>query len=250
MNLSGQTALVTGAARRIGKATALALARLGADVVVHFRSSEAEARSVVAELVDLGVRSKAVAADLSDEDSPTQLFENSLELTGHVDIVVNSASIFEEATLGEVAPDDFRRNMQVNSTAPFLLARELYEHLRARGGQGVIVNFLDTRITDYDRLHVAYAVSKRALHTLTRMEAEEFAPLIRVNAVAPGLVLPPEGKDQGYLEELKASNPLNAYGNVQQVCDAVLFLIGAEFTTGQTIWVDGGRHMRGDFYGY
>ena len=250
MDLSGRTALVTGAGRRIGRATALALGRCGADVVVHYRRSEAEARGVVAELTSFGVRSMAVRADLRDPAAIDQLSRDSLRLTGRLDILVNSASIFGESRLEDVAAVAFNENMEVNATAPFLLMRELHRHLEQQRRSGSVINFLDTRVTDFDRGHVAYAVSKRALHTLTQMAAVEYAPLMRVNAVAPGLILPPEGKGTSYLERLKSTNPLNSYGNLEQITDAVLFLLGNEFVTGQTIWVDGGRHLRGDFYGY
>lgn len=250
MNLSGKTALVTGGGRRIGRATALALGRSGADVVVHYRRSEAEARGVVAELVGIGVRSMAVQADLSDSSAVDQLCRDSLRLTGALDILVNSASVFGESRLDDVAAAAFGENLDINATAPFLLMRELHRHLETQRRNGSAINFLDTRVTDFDRTHVAYAVSKRALHTLTQMAAVEYAPRMRVNAVAPGLILPPEGEDTSYLERLKSTNPLDSYGSLEQITDAVLFLLGNEFVTGQTIWVDGGRHMRGDFYGY
>lgn len=249
MNLAGTTALVTGAARRIGRATALALARSGADVVVHYRSSGSEAAELAAELEGLGVRSRAVSADLAGATAPEELMAAALEVTGRLDILVNSASIFEEARLAEVTREEFRRNFDINTYAPFALSRLLFDHLEDRGTEGVVVNFLDARIADYDRRHIAYAVSKRSLHTLTQMAAQEFAPHLRVNAVAPGLVLPPAGEDEGYLERLHTTNPLGTHGTLDQITDSVLFLVGNDFVTGQTIWVDGGRHLKGNFYG-
>jgi len=249
MNLSGKTALVTGAAHRIGRATAVALARAGASVVVHYRSSEAAATAAVEELKGLGVDAHTIGADLASESDALELVPRAIELAERLDILVNSASIFEEATLESVEQVDFRRNFAVNAMAPFTLMRELYRHLKGRGSSGVAVNLLDTRITDFDRKHVAYAVSKRALHTLTRMSADEFAPVLRVNAVAPGLVLPPAGQEADYLERLRHTNPLERYGSVDEVTNAILFLVDNEFVTGQTIWVDGGRHLRGSFYG-
>ncbi|MFW6158915.1 MAG: SDR family oxidoreductase, partial [Planctomycetota bacterium] len=119
----------------------------------------------------------------------------------------------------------------------------------AQGRDGAIVNFLDTRVVAYDREHVAYHLSKRMLFSLTRMMALEFAPAVRVNAVAPGLILPPPGRDRAYLERLKSSNPLNRVGTLGQVTEAVLFLLGNEFVTGQVVFVDGGQHMNGRTYG-
>jgi pteridine reductase len=113
----------------------------------------------------------------------------------------------------------------------------------------VIINMLDSRITDYDRQHVAYAIAKRTLFTLTKMTALEFAPGVRVNGVAPGLILPPSGKDQSYLEQLKSTNPLNGIGTIEQILEAVRFLVDNEFITGQIIFVDGGRNLLSNTYG-
>lgn len=250
MSLGGKTALVTGAARRIGRATALALARAGANVIVHYRSSEEQAHSLVEEISSLGVRAQALPADLAGAPAVESLLVDALRLTGRLDVLVNSASIFENAMLEEVSLEEFRRNFDINALAPFVLTRNLYRHVNGRQGIGVVVNLLDSRVTDYDRRHVAYALSKRMLHSLTQMTAMEFAPVLRVNAVAPGLILPPPGKDESYLERLRTTNPLQSYGTLEQVTDAVLFLVENAFVTGQTIWVDGGRHLKGGFYGY
>lgn len=250
MNLRGKTALVTGAARRIGRATALALARAGADIVVHYRSSEGQAHDLVEKLSALGVQAQAFPADLADAVAVDSLVVEALRLTGRLDVLVNSASIFEEGGLNEVGPEEFRRNFDINALSPFVLTRNLYRHVSERHASGSVVNLLDSRVTDYDRRHVAYALSKRALHSLTQMAAMEFAPTLRVNAVAPGLVLPPAGEDEDYLERLRTTNPLQSHGTLEQVTDAVLFLVGNAFVTGQTIWVDGGRHLKGGFYGY
>lgn len=250
MNLQGKTVLITGAARRIGRAVALALARAGADIVVHYRSSEGEVRDLTQELSALGVQTQALAADLADACAVEALVTEALRLTGRLDVLVNSASLFEEATLEEVELEEFRRNLDINALSPFVLTRNLYRHVNERQATGSVVNLLDSRVTDYDRRHVAYALSKRALHSLTQMTAMEFAPVLRVNAVAPGLVLPPAGMDEGYLERLRTTNPLQSHGTLAQVTEAVLFLVGNAFVTGQTIWVDGGRHLKGGFYGY
>ena len=139
----------------------------------------------------------------------------------------------------------------INALAPLLLSRSFVELNKSRQPslRPVIVNFLDSRITDYDRQHAAYHLAKRALFTLTKMMALEFAPGVRVNAVAPGLILPPSGKDRSYLEQLKSSNPLNSIGEVDQIVDAVRFLINNEYVTGQVIFVDGGRHLLSNTYG-
>jgi len=133
----------------------------------------------------------------------------------------------------------------VNALAPLLLSRSFAMGPNAEA----IVNFLDTMTFDYDKQHIAYHLSKRMFHALTQMMALEFAPRIRVNAIAPGLVLPPEGKDAAYLERLKNSNPLQRVGSPEGITAAVLFLLRSGFITGQTLFVDGGRHLRASIYG-
>jgi NAD(P)-dependent dehydrogenase (short-subunit alcohol dehydrogenase family) len=243
--LAGRTALVTGAAKRIGRATALALAREGANVVIHYRSSRQDAEALAAEIAGQGRRAWALAADLADPGEADRLVPRAADLAGPLDIVVNSASIFPASTLATMTVEDVAGNMQVNAMAPFLVGRAFH----AAGRSGVIVNFLDTRIVHYDAAHAAYHVSKRACFNLTRMMALEFAPAVRVNAVAPGLILPPPGEDESYLRRLAGQNPLGRHGSLEGVTDAVLFLVRAEFITGQVIYVDGGFHMKGSVYG-
>ena len=136
-------------------------------------------------------------------------------------------------------------NVNVNALAPFLLSRAFAAQQR----EGCIINFLDTRIMDYDKTHVSYHLSKRMLFSITRMMALEFAPKVRVNAIAPGLILPPEGKDETYLQDLAPSNPLQTYGGPGDIVEAVLFLLRGRYITGQVVYVDGGRHMLGGVYG-
>ena len=244
--LVGQAALVTGGAKRLGRAISLALARAGADVAVHCRQSVSEAEALVKELRGLGGGAWVVRGPLDDAAQAEELFtEACRQAGGRLDILVNNASIFPKGRLVDMDPAELDRNIRVNALAPFVLGRAL---ARERRG-GCIVNMLDARITDYDAEHAAYHISKRMLATLTRMMALEFAPRVRVNAVAPGLVLPPPGEDDAYLERLKGSNPLEKHGEAGDVAEAVLFLARSPFVTGQTIFVDGGRHMRGAVYG-
>ncbi|HIJ65851.1 MAG TPA: SDR family oxidoreductase [Candidatus Hydrogenedentes bacterium] len=243
--LEGKTALVTGAAKRIGRALSLALADRGVNIAVHYRTSQAEADELAEALRTKGTAAWTVPADLGDAAQAAALFARALELAGPIDILINNAAAFPDTRLDTVTPDAIHADLNVNALAPFLLSRDL----AAQGREGAIVNFLDTRFVDYDRNHVAYHLSKRALFSLTRMSALEFAPAIRVNAVAPGLILPPPGKAPAYLEKLAHTNPLNRHGSPDDVVDAVLFLIESRFVTGQIIFVDGGRHMKGNVYG-
>jgi NAD(P)-dependent dehydrogenase (short-subunit alcohol dehydrogenase family) len=243
-NNSNPTALVTGAARRIGRATALALARDGIQVVIHYRYSKDEAQDLAENIESLGVRSWVVEADLSQREQVTKVIERAKRLAGSIDILINNASIFPISRLMDFTGADLDLNLQVNAFAPLVLSRDF-----AKGTKdGVIINFLDSRITDYDAEHVAYHLSKRALFSLTRMLALELAPRIRVNAVAPGLILPPTDADSNYLERMKTSNPLEQIGELDQITDTVKFLISNRFVTGQVIFVDGGRHLKGAVY--
>jgi NAD(P)-dependent dehydrogenase (short-subunit alcohol dehydrogenase family) len=192
-----------------------------------------------------------IAADLSSAAQCESLLKRAQDLAGPIDVLINNASIFEEGLLTEITVDDLNRNMMLNAYAPLLLSRSFVELNKGRrtAALPVIINMLDTRITNYDRQHAAYHLAKRTLFTLTKMMALEFAPGVRVNGVAPGLLLPPAGKDRSYLKQLKSTNPLNAIGTVEQVVEAVRFLINNEFITGQVIFVDGGRNLLSNTYG-
>lgn len=243
--IDGKTALVTGAAKRIGKATGLALAKHNVNLVLHYRSSHDEAEAVASECRNIGVRSWTVQADLRDPEQADGLLEKAAKDAGPIQILVNNASTFTKSQLMDFSLQDLEDNIQVNAISPLLIGRAFATQECA----GAIVNFLDTRIAEYDSRHAAYHLSKRMLFTLTRMMALEFAPSIRVNAVAPGLILPPPGEEVSYLQKLAHTNPLNRIGSLGGITDAVLFLLNGEFVTGQVIFVDGGYHVKGSVYG-
>jgi NAD(P)-dependent dehydrogenase (short-subunit alcohol dehydrogenase family) len=243
--IDGKTALVTGAAKRIGKSTALALAKRNVNLVLHYRSSSDEAESVSSECMSMGVKSWTVQADLRDPEQAEELIEKTSKEAGPIQILVNNASIFTKSQLMDFSLQDLEDNIQVNAISPILIGRAFAK----QGCEGAIVNFLDTRITEYDSGHAAYHLSKRMLFTLTRMMALEFAPSVRVNAIAPGLILPPPGEDVSYLQKLAPTNPLNSIGSPEGIIDSVLFLLNSQFVTGQVIFVDGGYHMKGSVYG-
>jgi hypothetical protein len=196
-------------------------------------------------LRDKGVKAWTAQAGLNDPAQARALFDEATRLSGGIDFVVNSASVFPESTLAHFTSDELHHVINVNALAPLMLGRALKESNRP----GAIVNLLDCMIADFDRKHVAYHLSKRMLYSLTRMMAVEFAPAVRANGVAPGLVLPPAGKGEEYLASLASTNPLNRYGSAEDVAAAVLFLLKSDFVTGQVIFVDGGRNLRGNMYG-
>ncbi len=239
VNLEGRTALVTGAAKRIGRAISLALAEAGGNIVVHYRTSAGQAEQLVREIESIGARAWTIRADLAIEDELEHVIERAHETAGALDVLVNNSSIFPPSSFASFGLAELTENVVVNTWAPFVLARRFAEGAES----GHIVNILDSRITGYDWGHVAYHSSKYLLGLFTRMMAIQFAPKIAVNAVAPGLILPPEGKDEGYLESLKDRIPLKRIGAARDVADAVLFLVTTRFVTGQVIFVDGGRHL-------
>jgi pteridine reductase len=244
-DLVGRTALVTGAAKRLGRGVSLALADSGVSVIAHFNSSSAPAAELAEQLRTRGVKAWTIQADLACPEQVATLMARARDVAGPVDILINNASIFPADTFKDATPESIALNEQVNAVAPFLLMRDL----AAQGIEADIINFLDTRIVDVDPGHTSYHISKRTLFTLTQIAALELAPRIKVNAVAPGLILPPEGKDESYLAGLAHTNPLRRYGSPEAISQAVLFLLKAKFITGQVIYVDGGRHLKGSFYG-
>lgn len=244
-SLRGKTALVTGAAKRLGRAIALALAEEGVHVAAHFRASESDADSLVKACRAQGVEAWPLQADLSEPEAAGALVRAAEDLAGGLDIVVNNASVFPKDRLTDFTWASLEESLRINAFAPVEIGRAF----AALGRGGDIVNLLDARMEDYDREHVSYHLSKRMLYSLTQMMAEDFAPAVRVNAVAPGLVLPPEGEDESYLDALADTNPMRGHGSASDVSEAVLYLLKSEFTTGQVLFVDGGRHLRGGLYG-
>jgi pteridine reductase len=244
ISLSGRTALITGAARRIGRAMALALAQNGVRIVVHYSHSEQEATALCREIEGIGVSAWPVRGDLVDPDQTETVFKEAVAKAGAIDILINNASIFDVETIWQMTDESLCRNMRIHTMAALTLSKDLAKQERA----GHIINLLDTRVVSYDKDHAAYHISKRALLTLTRILALELAPKIAVNAVAPGLILPSALQDESYLDKLAPTTPLQRHGSPADVVEAVLFLLRSRFITGQIIYVDGGYHMRGHLY--
>ena len=244
-SLAGLTALVTGGALRLGRATALALAGAGVNVVVHYRSSAKEAVALSDEIRALGVKAWALKADFSQPEEAAGLIERGVEEAGSLDILINNAAVFPEGTLSDITLEELERNITVNAWAPFVLSRSFANICST----GKIVNMLDTRIKGDDPPHAAYHISKHLFTLLTRLTALEFAPGVTVNAVAPGLVLAPHGSEEGYLDGLSGGLPLERAGSPADVTEAILYLLKSSFVTGQVIYIDGGRHLRAQHIG-
>ncbi len=238
--LKGRTALITGASKRIGRAIAIALAEEGVNIVAHDRKAlEPETARVCGEVADCGSRSWNVQADLEKPEEYETLIARALKASGSLDILINNASIFLPGTVMDIGYEDVVRHMHVNAWTPFVLSREFARLARS----GTIVNLLDSNITGHDEAHVAYLLSKQMLASLTKICALEFAPDITVNGVAPGLILPPNGRDEAYLDARAKTLPLRRHGSTADIADAVLYLVKSGFTTGQILYIDGGRHL-------
>ena len=254
-SLRGRTALVTGAARRLGRAIAEALAREGADILVHYGHSAGEAEQTAVGLRALGVRSWTVGADLGEPAQAEALWDRARACAGSIDILVNSASSFPEDTLAGFTPGGLEASLRVNALAPVLLARRFAATPAAAGQAGekpadrVIVNLLDSRALGRMRRHFSYQMSKRLLADFTRLLALELAPAVRVNAVAPGMILPPAGLGEEVRRRLAATNLLARWGEPADVARAVLFLAGNDFITGQVLFVDGGGALKESLFG-
>jgi NAD(P)-dependent dehydrogenase (short-subunit alcohol dehydrogenase family) len=244
--LKGKTALITGSAKRIGRACALRLAREGADIIIHYNRSRKEAEELAGAIRMHGRRAWSVCQDLGEKDAGTRLMEKARAKSPDIDYLINSASIFPPSTVSDVDLAAFEENLQINALSPFFLSRAFADQ---SGKAECIINFLDARIVDYDRANLAYHISKRVLFTLTRVLSMELAPQIRVNALAPGLIIPPPGMGDEYLKSRINSNPLQKIGTLDQITDSLSFLLSNTFVTGQVLFVDGGRHLKGSFYG-
>ncbi len=241
-DFQGRKALVTGSAKRLGRAFTEALAARGAQVIVHYRSSSEEAESLVEQLASQGARAVPLKADLGRPEQALTLVEQAVEALGGLDILVNSASIFEPLTLMETDLAAWERNLTVNLTAPFLLSQAFARQLD--GGEGAIVNMLDWRALRPGDDHLPYTIAKAGLAALTRSLAQALAPNIRVNGLALGAILPPSGagaqKDDTIIQDV----PAGRWGSVEETVEALLFLLGGPaYVTGEILHLDGGRHL-------
>ncbi|MGD8795183.1 MAG: SDR family oxidoreductase [Anaerolineae bacterium] len=240
MKIEGKTALITGGAHRVGKAITMTLARAGANVVVNYYSSDAAAQQTVREALALGVGALAFQADAGDLEQVRALVAAAAERFGAVDILVNSASIWQKTPMpmGDFA--DWHRVFGLLVHGPMYLADAVAPMMEARG-EGAIVNIVDMSVWKPFAGYIAHSVGKSGLMALTRQLALELAPAVSVNAVAPGPVLPPPDYGPEQIERTAARTLKGRWGEAQDVADAVRFLVEADYITGEVIVVDGGE---------
>ena len=245
MELKGKTALITGAAQRLGGAIAEGLARQGCDIVIHYHLSKEQAQATAAGIEGLGVRVTTIQADLSVPEEARQLILTVRDRGFAPHFLINSAAVYPRIEWQDIQWHDLDSTLRINSFAPFVLSREFSKLPEATA----VLNMLDARMVDYDARHLAYHLSKRTLHDLTRILAFELAPRILVNAIAPGIILPDRSDHPELLEKYRQGNLLKRIGSIDEIIRTVLFLLTSDFITGQVLYVDGGRHIRGRFYG-
>jgi NAD(P)-dependent dehydrogenase (short-subunit alcohol dehydrogenase family) len=236
-------ALVTGAAKRIGRAIALRLGQDGWDIALHYNSSRADAEAVSGELAASGARGVPVHADLGDHDETRGLMPACAEALGAPVCLINNASIFQRDTVTDFTDESWQAHQDVNLRAPLVLAQGFAEALPA-GQTGNIVNLIDQRVLRLTPGFFSYTLSKSALWTATRTMAQALAPRIRVNAIAPGPVLPNAYQtDEDFAREWRGT-PLERGAAPEEIAEAVVFILRAPAMTGQMIALDGGEHLQ------
>ena len=246
MKLEGAVALITGGAKRVGRAIGLELARGGCDVAVHHRESHAEANELVRQVGDLGRRALAVSGDLNEPADWPRIVQRTVDELGRLDILVNNASAFpvdSPDTIEGFDPRLWERILRVNLIAPMALAHHARPHLEERGG-GKIVNLCDTSSDRPWPDHLAYCCSKAALAALTKGLARALAPGVRVNGVAPGIAVFPDEYSPQLRSHLISQVPLGRAGTPEEIAQFVRFLVeSGDYMTGAIVRIDGGRSL-------
>lgn len=242
MELKGKVALVTGAGTRVGRAIAIALGKAGMRVAVHYASSQKGARETAEEIIRAGSDARTLPGDLMDPATGPRLVEHTVKVFGSLDVLVNSAAVMLRTPIGEVLVEDWDAMFALNLRAPFFLSQVAARAMADRGG--VIVNIADLAAFETWRGYIPHSITKAGIVQMTRGLAHALAPKIRVNAIAPGPVLLPDGWTQEQADKLISTTPLGRLGSPEDVAHAVLYLLGADYVTGETIIVDGGRHIR------
>lgn len=243
-DLKGKTVFITGGARRLGRAIALAMAQSGANVAFTFRSSTTEAEQTLKEIKAAGVQALAVECDLRQPDAAGDAVKDVLKYFGQIDLLINNAGVFETADFEEITVEQWDDVFAVNVRAPFLVSQLCIPELRRAHGR--IINMGSLGGQKAWATHAHYCSSKAALHMLTQVMAKALAPEIAVNCVAPGMIdSGAEEKDPALLQRLAAHTPMKNNGTPQDVVSAVMYFAAApHFITGQILTVDGGLGLR------
>ena len=242
MDLGGRIALVTGAGHRVGRAIAVALGGRGMRVAVHYNATADGARETARQIEAAGGEAKLFSGDLTDAGKAPDLIADVVKAFGGLDVLVNSAAVMHRMPFGEITPKQWDDVMALNLRAPFFLAQAAAPHLKT--ARGVIVNIADLAAFETWPGYLPHGLSKSGIVYLTRALARVLAPEVRVGAIAPGTVLLPENWSDADAQRLRATTPLAREGSPEDVTRTVLFILDSDYLTGETIIVDGGRHVR------
>ena len=234
-----KAALVTGGAKRIGKEICLRLAELGYDIVLTYLSSVVEAEALAEEITLMGQSCSIKRCDLTVSRDIPILMEEIFQEFPQLNLVVNNASQFERCTLADTTLEDLDKNLSLHLKTPFMIVQKFAQQCN----HGQVINILDTRITKNRTAYFAYLISKKSLADFTLLAASELAPNIRVNGIAPGLILAPDGEDSAYLDRLATKIPAKRKGSVRDIVNTVEFLVKNDYITGQILFNDGGEHL-------
>lgn len=241
MKLDGHVALVTGAGHRVGRALAVALGAERMSVAVHFNRSGGEADETVRLITHAGGKAHSFGFNLIDADAPERLVSAVVKEFGKLDVLINSAAVMRRHAFGSITVKDWDETMSLNLRAPFFIAQSA---ARVMSDGGAIVNISDLAAFETWPSYIPHSISKNGIVKMTEGLARVLAPSIRVNAIAPGAVLLPDDWGEKTGERLSDTTPLRRLGDPQDVVDAMLYLLRAEYVTGETIVVDGGRRIR------
>ena len=234
-------AFVTGGADRIGKAVAIHLAKTGYHLVLHYNSSKEKAEKLKQELQSIysELEVELLQINFLKDNDFDKIFEDLKKKKITIEVLVNCASDFIPSNFKEVGSELLDKEMTINFKNPYLLTKA-FARVFAKGN---IINFVDTKVEQNNTVHLDYILSKKLLKDFTKISAVELAPNFRVNAIAPGLILPPEGKDESYLLNLAKDIPLKTIGNLDEILKALQFILDSDFFTGQILYIDGGEHL-------
>lgn len=233
-----KVALITGSAKRIGKAMAIALAEDGYAVAVHYQSSQVEAQRLVDQLKKKRVKAQSFAADLKNAEDVRRLMKDVQKSLGKPILLVNNASVYKPNRLTDQL-EVLDQNWAIHTRSVYLLAALMQK----MSGKGHVINLLDAQVDKNKTEHFPYLLSKKSLRDFTKMAAVELAPKIRVNAIAPGFILPPKGASSAFTQKRLKRVPLGKKGKVDHIVMALRYLLANDFVTGQILYVDGGERL-------
>ncbi len=243
MRLDGKAALITGGAKRLGRAIALQLAEAGANIMLHYNTSEQEAQQTLVAIREFGVEAVGTQANLAEMPQAERIVDEAIAHYGRLDILINNAALFWRTPFGTVTEDQWDALLNTNLKAPFFCAQRAGTWMKENGG-GVLINMIDTGVYIGWSGFIPYLASKAGLEQMTYGLAKTLAPTVRVNGIAPGPILAEEGLSQADKDRAIERSLLKRMGGEQSIAEAVLYLVTAEFVTGVVLPVDGGQRWK------